>query len=114
MGNFADGAVVLLKYRPDVRAATPAYDRYVLEHVMVREIFSADAEAVGQDSSLVYFFENGSVCRDPYGAAVRIPRMAKGDRCILHEGTDAEVNMRVAEAGYFGGGSLAHVRLKLR
>lgn len=114
MGTFAKDAVVFLKYKPDTAAVSPAYDRYTLENVMVRETFAADAENVNGDSAVVYFFENGSVCRDPYGTETDLPRPAKGDRCVLHAGTEAEVTMRVAEAGYFGGSPLAHVRLKLK
>lgn len=114
MGTFADGTVIYLKYRPDVRAASPAYDRYTLENVMVRELFAADPEQGNEDRAVVYFLDSGSICRDPSGRIVRLPRPAKGDRCILHAGTEAEVTMRTAEAGYFGGSPLAHVRLKLR
>ena len=114
MGSFANEAVVLLKYRPDPAALTPAYDRYPLENVMVREIFAADAEGTSGDGAVVYFLEKGSICRDPYGRTVGFPRLAKGDLCILHAGTPEEVTMRVAEAGYFGGSPLAHVRMKLK
>ena len=114
MGIFANDTVVYLKYKPDVRAASPAYNRYTLENVMVREVFAADPENVSGDGAVVYFLENGSICRGPSGRCVGFPRPAKGDRCILHAGTEAEVTMRVAEAGYFGKSPLAHVRLKLK
>ena len=114
MGSFANDAVVLLKYRPDPAADVPSYDRYTLENVMVREIFAADAEGVSGDGAVVYFLEKGSVCRGPDGMSAGLPGLAKGDCCILHAGTPAEVTMRVAEAGYFGGSPLAHVRMKLK
>lgn len=114
MGNFANDSVVLLKYRPDPAAEVPAYDRYMLENVMVREIFAADAEGVSGDSTVVYFLEKSSVCRSADGMSAGLPRLAKGDCCILHAGMPSEVTMRVAEAGYFGGGALAHVRMKLK
>ncbi len=114
MGTFTKDAVVFLKYKPDIAAASPAYDRYTLENVMVRETFAADAENVNGDGAVVYFLENGSICRSPDGAETGLPRPAKGDRCVLHAGTADEANMRIMEAGYFTGGTLAHVRLKLK
>lgn len=114
MGLFAKNSAVLLKYRPDPAAAVPAYDRYTLENVMVRETFAADAEAVGNAGAVLYFLEDTSVCRAENGGTVPFPGLSKGDRCLLHAGTDAEVNMRVAEAGYFTGGTLAHVRVRLK
>ena len=114
MGLFAKDSAVLLKYRPDPAAAVPVYDRYVLENVLVRETFAADAEAVEDDGAVLYFLEGASVCRTENGGTVKFPRLAKGDRCLLHAGTDAEVSMRVAEAGYFTGSTLAHVRIRLK
>lgn len=114
MGMFAENSAVLLKYRPDAAAEVPAYNRYVLENVMVRETFAADADAVENDGAVLYFLEDTSVCRAENGGTVKLPRLAKGDRCLLHAGTDAEVTMRVAEAGYFTGGTLAHVRIRLK
>lgn len=111
--KFADDKVILLKCRSDVTAKTPAYDRYALENVMVREIFAADAEAVNEGGATVYFLDR-SVCRSETGESVPFPRLAKGDKCILHGGTEAEVTMRVTEAGYFNGSSLAHVRFRLK
>lgn len=115
--SFTEDRVILLKYKQaDVAAQVPEYDRYTLENVMVRETFAADADAVNEGGAVVYFLENVSVCRAESGESVPMPRLAKGDRCILHfnGGTDAEVTMRVAEAGYFTGGGLAHVRMKLK
>jgi len=114
MGEFAKNSVVLLKYRPDPAAPVPAYDRYVLENVMVRETFAATADAVNESGAVVYFLEDGSVCRAETGGTVSLPRLAKGDKCLLHAGTADEREMRVAEAGYFTGGTLAHVRMKLK
>ncbi len=114
MSFFAKDSVVLLKYKPDAAASTPAYDRYVLENVMVRETFAADSDAVNEGGATVYFLDNVSICRVENGGSVSLPRLAKGDMCSLHAGTDAEVTMRVAEAGYFNGGTLAHIRIKLR
>ena len=114
MGQFEKDSVVLLKYRSGPTAVVPAYDRYVLENVMVRETFAADADAVNGDGAVVYFLDDRSICRTENGGTVKFPRPAKGDRCLLHAGTDAETNMRIAEAGYFTGGTLAHVRMKLK
>lgn len=112
--SFTEDKVILLKYKPDIAAQVPAYDRYTLENVMVRETFAADADAVDASGATVYFLEDVSVCRAESGESVSMPRLTKGDRCILHGGTDAEVTMRVAEVGYFTGGNLAHVRMKLK
>lgn len=114
MSVFSQGNVILLKYKPDLTASTPAYDRYVLENVMVRETFAADSDAVSGSGAVVYFLDNVSICCAENGRTVSLPRLAKGDMCTLHAGTDAEVTMRVAEAGYFNGSTLAHVRMKLK
>ena len=114
MGNFANDTIVYMKRKPEIHASSPEYERYVLENVMVREMFASEADAVEKSSAVVYFLEKGSVCRGPHGRTVGLPRPAKGDLCILHAGTPEEVTMREAEAGYFGGSPLAHVRMKLK
>lgn len=114
MGNFTKDRVILLKYRSGTAAAVPAYDRYTLENVMVRELFGTDAESVNAGGAVVYVLRDVSVCRGSSGAVTELPRLAKGDRCVLHAGTEAEVSMRVTEAGYFNGESLAHVRIRLK
>ena len=114
MGNFANDTIVYMKRKPGIHASSPEYERYVLENVMVREMFASEADAVEKSSAVVYFLEKGSVCRGPNGICDGLPRPAKGDRCILHFGTKAEMTMRVAEAGYFAGNPLAHIRLKLK
>jgi len=112
--TLAKEKVIFLKYKPDPAAAVPAYDRYTLENVVVRELFGTDADAADTGHAMVYVMDNISVCHARNGRTVAFPRPAKGDRCILHAGTDAEVNMRVAEAGYFNGVTLAHTRIKLK
>jgi len=112
--TLAKEKVIFLKYKPDPAAAVPAYDRYTLENVVVRELFGTDADAADTGHAMVYVMDNISVCHARNGRTVAFPRPAKGDRCILHAGTDAEVNMRVAEAGYFNGVTLAHTRLRLK
>lgn len=114
MSAFAKEKIVLLKYKPDPAAAEPVYDRYTLENVVVREIFGTDVESVNESGAMVYVLENISVCRAKNGRPVAFPRPSKGDRCILHAGTPAEVSMRITEAGYFNGTTLAHTRLKLK
>ena len=111
---FVRDRVVLLKYRPDLAAAVPEYDRYALERVMVREIFAADPDAVEKSGAVVYFLDRVSVCRGMGGEVTSLPQLSKGDMVLLHEGTDAEAVMRVSEAGYFNGETLAHVRIRLK
>ncbi len=112
--DFAKDTILLKKYLPDPAADIPAYDIYTLENVMVREVFAADADGMDKDGATVYFLRDVSVCRGPSWAKVALPRLAKGDLCVLHAGTEAETEMRVAEAGYFTGGNLAHIRIKLK
>ncbi|MGN1346529.1 MAG: hypothetical protein ACI4V1_07065 [Eubacteriales bacterium] len=112
--DFTNDTVVLLKYKGDDASGAPEYERYTLENVMVREIFAVDPSAVDEGGVTVYFLDNVSVCRAEAGEETALPRPSKGDLCSLHGGSAAEVTMRVAEAGYFTGGTLAHVRLKLK
>ena len=77
-------------------------------------MFDAIAAGFAGAGAVLYFLEDTSICRAENGGTVPLPGLAKGDRCLLHAGTDAEVNMRVAEAGYFTGGTLAHVRVRLK
>ncbi len=112
--EFAKDTILLKKYRPDPAAEVPAYDTYTLENVMIRETFAVDKTSADADGATVYFLRNVSICRDSYGRIVPFPRLAKGDLCVLHGGSAAEESMRVAAAGYFTGGNLAHVRVKLK
>ncbi len=112
--DFSNDKVVLLKFKSETMGSAAEYERFSLDDVMVRETFADDAEAVNDGGAVVYFLNNVSICRDADGRTVSLPRIAKGDLCLLHSGSADEMTMRIAEAGYFTGGSLAHVRLKLK
>ncbi len=112
--DFAKETILLKKYLPDPAAAVPAYETYRLYNVMVRETFATGADGKNGDGATVYFLRDVSVCRKTSGTKTALPRLAKGDLCVLHAGTEAETEMRVAEAGYFTGGNLSHIRIKLK
>lgn len=114
MTNYMKDRVTLLKCRTAPGALAPSYERYLLENVMVRERFAADADGENGGGAVVYLPEGRYVCRNAAGAEVPLPVLSKGDRCILREGTENEGSLRVAEAEYFRGGALAHIRLRLK
>lgn len=111
--DFTKERILLKKYRPDPAAAVPAYDTYRLYNVVVRETFAVGADGENEDGATVYFLRDVSVCLKS-GMKTALPRLAKGDLCVLHAGTDDETEMRVTEAGYFTGGNLSHIRIKLK
>lgn len=113
-GASAETAVTLLKYRTDAPDGTPCYDSYALSGVVVRERFTLEREAVEVGETVLYFLYDRSVCRSADGAVVPLPRMSSGDLCVLRFGEADEERLRIAEVGYFNGGALSHVRMKLK
>ncbi len=113
-GASAETAVTLLKYRTDAPDGTPCYDSYALSGVVVRERFTLEREAVEVGETVLYFLYDRSVCRSADGAVVPLPRMSSGDLCVLRFGEADEDRLRIAEVGYFNGGALSHVRMKLK
>lgn len=113
MDNFESSAI-LMKYRGDSSDGKGIFDRYVLESVIVREVFAADSEAVSSGGVTLYFLLDRSVCRAEGGNSVTFPRLACGDMISLYVGGEESCAMRVFEVGYFSGGGLSHVRIKLK
>ena len=114
MTDFLKDRIVYRKFLSD-DGKDAVYEDYTLGGVLIREIFAADSEMVQDGTAIVYFFPSVSICTDKNGTPCSLPRPKSGDLAVLQAGTEDERILRIGEAGYFtGGGSLAHIRLKLR
>lgn len=109
-----ENSAVLLKYRSDGADGTENFDRYSLENVVIREVFAVDSDNVHGGLVTLYFLSDRSICRDDKGEVVSLPRLSHGDMVTLRVGENDEERFRVSEAGYFTGGDLSHVRIKLK
>lgn len=110
--------VILLRQSSDASASPvntePQYDRYTIHGAVVRECFAVSPENENSGTTVVYYIDGKSSCTGPGGRITALPRLRYGDMAILYAGTSDEVRLRVAEAAYFTGSRLSHVRIKLK
>lgn len=106
--------VILMKFRSDAPGSDPAYDEYTIYDAVVRECFAVDPENENGGAVTVYYLDGKSKCVSPDGKITAMPKVKYGDMMLLYAGMPEEMRLRIAEAAYFPGGRLSHVRLKLK
>ncbi len=113
--GFIGGGALYLGFRGDSADGAAEYEPFTLAEVLVREKFAVGEDSVGESEAVLYFISGRSLCYTAEGTECPLPKPRTGDICRLHAGSESEITLRVAEAGYFiGRGEIEYIRLKLK